>query len=95
MDSVNLALNGDGMNWGFLRVIDKYGGTKAGNLANFYAGDCYIKLNENEKAIKYLKNSVPTLSLCRQGLISYWEMQTEIWENSKKHLIIIKGRSSF
>ena len=55
MDSVNLALNGDGMNWGFLKVIDKYGGTKAGNLANFYAGDCYIKLNENEKAIKYLK----------------------------------------
>jgi tetratricopeptide (TPR) repeat protein len=43
------------MNWGFLKVIDKYGGTKAGNLANFYAGSCYIKLSENEKAIKYLK----------------------------------------
>ena len=56
MDSVNLALNGDGQNWGFLKVIDKYGGTDAGNLANFYAGSCYIKLNENEKAIKYLKN---------------------------------------
>ncbi|HQV06449.1 MAG: tetratricopeptide repeat protein [Chitinophagaceae bacterium] len=54
-DSVNLALNGDGQHWGFLKVIDKYGGTKAGNLARFYAGDCYIKLNENEKAIKYLK----------------------------------------
>ena len=55
MDSVNLALNGDGQNWGFLKVIDKYGGTDAGNLASFYAGSCYIKLNENEKAIKYLK----------------------------------------
>ncbi|MBK9570199.1 MAG: tetratricopeptide repeat protein [Chitinophagaceae bacterium] len=55
LDSANLALNGDGQNWGFLKIIDKYGGTKAGNLANFYAGDCYIKLNENEKAIKYLK----------------------------------------
>lgn len=55
LDSVNLALNGDGQNWGFLKVINTYGGTKAGNLANFYAGDCYIKLNDNEKAIKYLK----------------------------------------
>ncbi len=54
-DSIQLALNGDGQNFGFLKVIDKYGGTEAGNLANFYAGDCYIKLNENEKAIKYLK----------------------------------------
>jgi len=55
MDSVTLALNGDGQNWGFLKVIKEYGGTKAGNLANFYAGSCYIKLNDNENAIKYLK----------------------------------------
>jgi tetratricopeptide (TPR) repeat protein len=55
MDSINLALNGDGQYMGFLKVIDNYGGTKAGNLANFYAGNCYIKLNDNEKAIKYLK----------------------------------------
>jgi hypothetical protein len=55
MDSINLALNGDGRNWGFLKVADKYGSTDAGNLANFYAGSCYLKLNENEKAIKYLK----------------------------------------
>jgi len=55
MDSVNLALNGDGQNYGFLRVIDKFGGTDAGNLASYYAGDCYLKLGENEKAIKYLK----------------------------------------
>lgn len=54
-DSVVKALNGDGQYWGFLKVIDKYGGTKAGNMANFYAGSCYIKLNENEKAVKYLK----------------------------------------
>jgi tetratricopeptide (TPR) repeat protein len=55
MDSVSKALNGDGQYWGFLKVIDKYGGTKAGNMANYYAGVCYIKLNENEKAVKYLK----------------------------------------
>lgn len=54
-DSISKALNGDGQFWGFLKVIDKYGGTKAGNMACFYAGSCYIKLNDNEKALKYLK----------------------------------------
>lgn len=55
IDSVNLALNGDGQYDGFLKIISKYGGTDAAKLANFYAGSCYIKLNENEKAIKSLK----------------------------------------
>jgi tetratricopeptide (TPR) repeat protein len=55
IDSVNLALNGDGQYLGFLKVIDKFGGTDAGKLANFYAGDCYLKLGDNEKAVKYLK----------------------------------------
>jgi len=55
IDSVNLALNGDGQYDGFLKIISKYGGTDAAQLANFYAGNCYIKLNDNENAIKYLK----------------------------------------
>ncbi len=55
MDSVNLALNGDGQYDGFLKIISKYGGTDAAKLASFYAGNCYIKLNDNEKAVKYLK----------------------------------------
>lgn len=55
MDSVNLALNGDGQYDGFLKIISKYGGTDAANLASFYAGNCYIKLNDNEKAVRYLK----------------------------------------
>ncbi|MFN7791156.1 MAG: cytochrome C biosynthesis protein, partial [Cyclobacteriaceae bacterium] len=37
-DSLNLALNGDGNNLGFLQIIDDYSLTEAGNLANFYAG---------------------------------------------------------
>src|SRR6266478_4393231 len=35
IDSINLALNGDGQSIGFLRVISRYGGTAAGNMANF------------------------------------------------------------
>jgi hypothetical protein len=37
-DSLNLALNGDGNNLGFLAIIEDYGITDAGNLAHFYAG---------------------------------------------------------
>ncbi len=42
-DSLNLALNGDGNNLGFLQIIDDYGRTDAGNLANYYAGFIYLK----------------------------------------------------
>jgi tetratricopeptide (TPR) repeat protein len=55
MDSVNLALNGDAQNMGFLRVINRYSGTDAANLASYYAGSCYLKLGDNDKAVKYLK----------------------------------------
>jgi hypothetical protein len=55
-DSINLALNGDGVNLGFLKVIEKYGSTKAANLARFYAGDCYLKLGDNANAIKHLED---------------------------------------
>ncbi len=54
VDSLQLALNGDGSNLGFIDVIDEYGSTKSGNLANYYAGLCYLKLGEYQKAIDYL-----------------------------------------
>src|ERR1700733_2145635 len=38
MDSARLALNGDNINPGFVKIISKYSGTKAANLASFYAG---------------------------------------------------------
>ncbi len=37
MDSVNKALNGDGQSMGFVKIADKYSGTKAGELAAYYA----------------------------------------------------------
>jgi tetratricopeptide (TPR) repeat protein len=55
MDSINKALNGDGNYLGFLDVIDQYGITKSANLARYYAGICYLKKGEFEKAIEYLK----------------------------------------
>ena len=56
MDSLNQALNGDGQYPGFLKVIDKYGGTKAGDLARYYAGAIYLQQGNAANAVKYLSD---------------------------------------
>lgn len=56
MDSLNLALNGDGAFPGLLTIISRYKGTEAANLAQFYAGACYVQLDDNANAIKHLKD---------------------------------------
>lgn len=56
IDSLNLVLNGDGQNKGALYVIKNYGGTKAANLAHYYAGVSYLKLGDFNNAVKYLKD---------------------------------------
>ena len=55
-DSFNLALNGDGQFLGFLDVADEYSLTNAGNLANYYAGLCYLHTAQYEDAIEYLSD---------------------------------------
>lgn len=60
-DSVRTALaervlNGDGTNYGALKIISRYGGTNVANLCEYYAGACYLHLKQFDKAIKYLKN---------------------------------------
>lgn len=54
----NQALNGDstGATKGFLKIADEYSSTKAGNLANLYAGLCYAHMDKWEEAVKYLEN---------------------------------------
>jgi predicted negative regulator of RcsB-dependent stress response len=72
MDSAKLALNGDNINAGFLKIISKYGSTKSGNLASFYAGSCYLKLGDYNNAVKYLKDfstSVEQLQVRAYGLL--------------------------
>jgi tetratricopeptide (TPR) repeat protein len=54
MDSLKLALNGDGNYLGFLDIAKSYSLTKAGNLANYSAGICYLHLGQYQDAIKFL-----------------------------------------
>jgi len=56
VDSSNLVLNGDGSSKGVLYVIKQFGGTKAANLAKYYAGISYYRLNEFNKSIENLKD---------------------------------------
>lgn len=53
-DSIQLALNGDGTNVGFIDIAKDYGMTKSGNMACYYAAICYMKLEQYDDAIKYL-----------------------------------------
>lgn len=54
MDSLNLALNGDGNYLGFLDIAKDYKFTSAGNLALYSAGICYLHLGQYQDAIDYL-----------------------------------------
>lgn len=55
-DSFKQVLQGDGINPGMLYIIDEYGNTTAGNLANYYAGISYLHMGEYQNAISYLQD---------------------------------------
>ena len=51
-----LALEGADGKYGFVDIADKYSSTKAGNLANYYAGISYLRMKKYQEAIEYLEN---------------------------------------
>lgn len=51
-----LAIEGADGKYGFVDIADEYSGTKAGNLANYYAGISFLKLKNYEEAIKHLES---------------------------------------
>lgn len=91
-DSMQLALNGDGKNAGFLKVISKYGSTPSGNLAKLYAGEAYLSLGDFNNAVKHLKDFDANGSEQTQAMVygmlgdAYSELQKneEAVENYKK-----------
>lgn len=60
------ALNGDGVNAGFLQIADEFGSTPSGNLARLYAGLCYAHTENAEEAVKYLED----FDLCDDMMVS-------------------------
>ena len=51
---LQLSLDGVDNKFGFLDISTQYNGTKAANIANYYAGVSYLKMKEYQKAIEYL-----------------------------------------
>jgi len=51
----NLALNGGEGKYGFLDIIDNYGGTDAANLAHYNAGFAYLRTGKYQEAIEQLE----------------------------------------
>lgn len=72
-DSFAIALqNKDDSYLGFLNIIDQYGSTAAGNLANYYAGVSYLRLGQFDAAITYLQDfsdSGQVLPITKNGAI--------------------------
>ena len=87
-DSLNLALNGDGNNLGFLQIIDDYSMTDAANLANFYAGAIYLKQGKFPLAIFHLEDfSVNDLLVQARAysLMGDAYMEQKDYENAAKY----------
>ncbi len=57
-DAFEVALNGNSENGtaGFIEIIEEFGSTPAGNLANYYAGLSYLRMGEFEEALTYLSD---------------------------------------
>lgn len=71
-DSFDLALNGNGLDKGFLDIKKKYSFTKSANLANYYIGICYLNKKDYKNAVDYLgsfSTSDPILGAAKLNLI--------------------------
>lgn len=86
-----LSLKGSEGQFGFVEIADKYSGTDAGNLANYYAGIAYLNTGKYAEAIKSLEkfNSKDiVLSALAKGAIgdaySQQNKQKEALENYVK-----------
>jgi tetratricopeptide (TPR) repeat protein len=67
-----LSLKGAEGKFGFVDIADKYSGTDAGNLANYYAGIAYLNTGKYAEAIDYLgkfKSDDIVLSALAKGAI--------------------------
>ena len=54
-DSIDFALNGDGINKGFLTIIEDYPRTDAANLSHFYTGSIYLSQKKFDDALTHLE----------------------------------------
>lgn len=90
IDSLNLALYGDGNYLGFLDIADDYKFTRTGNLARYAAGICFLHLGQFEDAIdmleKYSKKDQVIGSLAIGATGDAWVEMGDIDKGISKYL---------
>jgi tetratricopeptide (TPR) repeat protein len=75
---------GDGFSYGFLYIIDEYKGTKAANLASYYAGVIYLQQGEFEKSIENLKKfSADDIAVNARALSLIGDAYMELGNNTE------------
>ena len=57
IDSLRLAMEGDGNHFGFEFIADRYGSTPSGHLAHFYLGSIHMKQENYELAIDHYEQA--------------------------------------
>lgn len=83
-----MSLNGDGAKYGFVDIAKEYSNTKAGNLANYYAGIAYYKIADFKNAIAYLEDydaDDMMMSATAKGTIGDAFAETENWDEAYKY----------
>jgi tetratricopeptide (TPR) repeat protein len=56
-DSLNKALNGDGVNMGMLELAETYGSTEVGQQAKFYTGTIYMRQGKYQEALDFFESA--------------------------------------
>lgn len=85
-----LALNGSEGKIGFLKIAEEYSGTKAGNLANYYAGVSLLHTGKFDQAISYLekfKSDDKILSVIAIGAIGDAYAEKKNFDEAVKHYV--------
>lgn len=94
-DSLNLALNGDGINAGFLDIARRYRFTKSAGLANYYIGTIYMKQGNYNAAISHFKKFRAKDPLVRpMALGAIGDAYLELGQKSKAVKYYMKAANS-
>lgn len=90
IDSLDLALNGDGNYPGFYEITEEYKWTSAAKLAHYYIGMILMKQNQYEEAIEHLKKfkaKDETLSAMASGAIGDAYVELGDLDNALKYYL--------
>jgi tetratricopeptide (TPR) repeat protein len=88
-DSFEMALNNPGGGFaGFAEISENYGGTRAGNLAKYYAAICCLNLGKTEDAKKYIEDFDAdglVMPILKQGILGDIYAELKDFDSAVKH----------